>query len=53
MINDHLPKYKISQPTANGKTVEIPGVSFLVPKEGCYELMDSINYLFNYRGYHA
>lgn len=50
---DDVPKYKISQPNVKGKTVELPGVSFLIPKEERYKLVDSINQVFNYRGHYA
>ncbi|WP_315821730.1 DUF4253 domain-containing protein [Paraflavitalea speifideaquila] len=47
------PPNRIRQPDVKGKTVEIPGVSFLVPRKISHGLVDTINRLFNYRNHYA
>ena len=46
-------EYNISRPKFTGKTVEIPGVSYLVDHEKRYDVISQINKEFNYRGYYS
>jgi hypothetical protein len=48
-----FPDDSINQPQPKGKTVEIPGISFIVPSEKKFDLIDLINKRISYRGYQA
>ena len=46
-----FPDDSIHQPQPKGKTVEIPGISFIVPADKKFDLIDLINERISYRGY--
>ena len=48
-----FPGDSINQPQPKGKTVEIPGISFIVLADKKFDLIDLINKRISYRGYQA